>query len=92
MDIACNSSSYGNCRLYRLRAERWQQGAFKAVERLKLFPVSGRIVPEKNRKDIREVLYGNYRIIYYLPKYKKDVVILTLRHGKQILPLDEIDV
>ena len=37
---------------------------FDTVERLKLFPESGRMVPELNRKKIREIIFGNYRIIY----------------------------
>ncbi|MDZ7261152.1 MAG: hypothetical protein ONB05_03470 [candidate division KSB1 bacterium] len=40
---------------------------------------------------MREILYGNYRIIYYLPKEAKHVVILTVRHGRQLLPLEEIN-
>ena len=50
--------------------------------------MSGRIVPEIHREDIRELIYGNYRIIYRLET--KKVAILTVRHGKQILPIDEI--
>ena len=32
---------------------------FEAVERLEIFPKSGRIVPEINRKEIREINLGN---------------------------------
>ena len=35
-----------------------------AVERLKAFPESGRIVPERNTADIREVIVGRYRVVY----------------------------
>jgi len=69
-------------------AEKWIDTVFSKVEQLKSFPESGRIVPEINSKDFRELIYGNYRIIYRLEKIQ--VSILTIRHGKQILPIDEI--
>ncbi len=37
---------------------------FKQVGVLKSSPERGRIVPEISRKDIREIILGNYRIIY----------------------------
>jgi toxin ParE1/3/4 len=69
-------------------AKKWIDAIFSKVLQLKSFPESGRIVPEINNKNFRELIYGNYRIIYRLEKIQ--VSILTIRHGKQILPLDEI--
>jgi len=69
-------------------AEKWIDTVFSKVEQLKSFPENGRIVPEINSKDFRELIYGNYRIICRLEKIQ--VSILTIRHEKQILPLDEI--
>ena len=34
-----------------------------SVERLKEFPRSGRVVPELEREDCREVILGTYRIV-----------------------------
>ncbi|MGH9341024.1 MAG: type II toxin-antitoxin system RelE/ParE family toxin [Acidobacteriota bacterium] len=45
-------------------AQRWIRGAFETVGRLAKLPHSGRVVPELGRPDIREVIYGFYRIIY----------------------------
>ncbi|MCK5227860.1 MAG: type II toxin-antitoxin system RelE/ParE family toxin [Desulfobulbaceae bacterium] len=67
---------------------KWVENLFDKVHILKSSPMSGRIVPEIHREDIRELIYGNYRIIYRLET--KKVAILTVRHGKQILPIDEI--
>ena len=69
-------------------AKKWIDTFFSKVEQLKSFPESGRIVPEINSTDFRELIYGNYRIIYRVEKTQ--VSILTVRHGKQILPIDEI--
>jgi len=69
-------------------AENWVNTVFKKVGDLKRFPESGRIVPETGNKTIRELIYGNYRLIYRLEE--KRVSMLTVRHGKQILPVDEI--
>lgn len=69
-------------------AENWVDTVFKKVEDLKIFPESGRIVPETVNINIRELIYGNYRIIYRVEE--KRLAVLTVRHGKQVLPVDEI--
>lgn len=69
-------------------AKKWVESTFQSVERLEEFPRSGRMVPEIMQDDFREVLHGNYRIIYRLQS--EYVSILTVRHGRQILPVDEI--
>ena len=58
---------------------------FEAVERLMHFPLSGRVVPELLDVDTREIMAGNYRVIY---EAKEDVVsILTVLHGARQFPL-----
>ncbi len=57
-------------------AERWVGGAFEAVGQLAELPHSGRVVPELGRSDIREVIYGLYRIIYRVSP--KVVLVLTV--------------
>ena len=69
-------------------AEKWINTVFSKVEQLKSAPEIGGIVPEINNRQFRELIYGNYRIIYRIEK--KQISILTIRHGKQILPLNEI--
>ena len=48
------------------------------------FPQSGRIVPEMSDENIREVIEGNYRIIYLIKPEQIDV--LAVIHGAQQLP------
>ncbi|MEW6086935.1 MAG: type II toxin-antitoxin system RelE/ParE family toxin [bacterium] len=56
---------------------------FDTVERLELYPECGRVLPELNRKEIREIIFGNYRIIY---RIKEDLVeILTVYHSARLL-------
>jgi len=69
-------------------AENWVSTVFEKVEELKKFPEIGRVVPEIDNKSIRELIYGNYRIVYRVEETRLSV--LTVRHGKQILPVDEI--
>ena len=69
-------------------AEKWIDTVFSKVEQLKSSPEIGRIVPEINDSQFRELIYGNYRIIYRIET--KQISILTIRHGKQILPINEI--
>jgi toxin ParE1/3/4 len=69
-------------------AENWIDTVFQRVEQLKRFPESGRVMSETDNKTLRELIYGNYRIIYRFEE--KRISILTVHHGKQILPVDEI--
>ncbi|MDW7760017.1 MAG: type II toxin-antitoxin system RelE/ParE family toxin [Acidobacteriota bacterium] len=71
-----------------LAAGTWIRAIFSKVEQLRSNPEIGRIVPEINERQFREIIYGNYRIIYHIET--KQISILTIRHGKQILPIDEI--
>ena len=52
---------------------------FEATDRLQEFPFSGRIIPEINNPDCREVVYGAYRIMYRVEK--NEVWITGVIHG-----------
>jgi len=69
-------------------ADKWVATVFSKVEQLASSPEIGRVVPEIEDEQFRELIYGNYRIVYRIEK--KQVSILTIRHGKQILPIKEI--
>ena len=69
-------------------AEKWIRGVFARVGQLGRFPNSGRKAPETPRNDIRELVWGNYRILYRIEA--RQVSILTVRHMKQILPLEDL--
>ncbi len=53
--------------------------------KLQDFPHSGRIVPEHYDSQYREVIYGNYRIVYRLKK--DDIEIVTIHHSARLLDL-----
>lgn len=69
-------------------AEKWIKTVFSKVEQLKSSPEIGRIVPEIRNNQFREIIYGNYRIIYRIEA--EQISILSIRHGKQLLPIKEI--
>ena len=53
------------------------------VSHLRRFPEMGRVVPEANNSSIRELISGNYRIVY---RIKGDAVeIITIYHGSRLL-------
>jgi toxin ParE1/3/4 len=59
----------------------------KLIEMVKLIEhnkLVGRIVPEVKQKEIREIITGNYRIIYQT-KAKESVYILTVHHSSRLL-------
>lgn len=57
--------------------------AFGAVERLFDFPRSGRVVPELKNPLIREIILGNYRIVYRLRGQIADII--AIHHGAKLL-------
>ena len=59
---------------------------FKRSEILARYPNLGRVVPEKNNESIRELIEGNYRIIYQIISDKK-INILTIIHSSRILEI-----
>jgi plasmid stabilization system protein ParE len=77
--IACDSASAAN---------RWIDSVFGKVDLLTKCPEMGRIVPELKAPSIREIIFGNYRIIYRV--MDRSIRILTVRNFKQILPLDDL--
>jgi addiction module RelE/StbE family toxin len=55
----------------------------QAVERLTIFPASGRVVPEVADEKLREVISGSYRIVYRLRD--DEIVIVAVHHGARLL-------
>lgn len=62
----------------------------ESVERLEMFPLSGRMVPEFEREDLREVIFGSYRIVYLVQEVT--VTILRVVHGaRDIIRLAQLE-
>lgn len=73
--IERDSPRYG-----RLVAER----LFEATLRLETFPLSGRVVPELERDDVRELIVGEYRVVYRVSA--ETVVLLTVFRSSRLFP------
>ena len=69
-------------------AVKWAEKIFNSVALLSEHPKSGRIVPEINRKEIRELVYGGYRVIYKIKS--KEILILIVKSYRQQLKEGEI--
>jgi plasmid stabilization system protein ParE len=71
-------------------AAAFTQRVFEASDRLKEFPELGRIVPEYDRRDLRELIFQGYRILYRIDG--DDVRIVVIVHGsrdlKRLLPAE----
>ena len=74
-------------------AARTVQRIVAAAEGLRRFPFHGRVVPEFERDDLREVFWRKYRIIYRVAE--EDVRIIAVIHGARrltdLLSDDEVD-
>ena len=64
-------------------AQKTIEEFFVRVNVLAKFPEIGREVQEKLRKDIRELIQGNYRIIYKIRR--KTIFIIRVHHSAQNL-------
>jgi plasmid stabilization system protein ParE len=71
-----------------MAADKWIHTVFLKVKQLRSNLEIGLVVPEINERQFRELIYGNYQVVYHIET--KQISILTIRHGKQILPIDEI--
>ena len=74
--IERDSPRYG-----RLVAER----IFESTARLEVFPRSGRVVPEVGRDDVREIIVGDYRVVY---RIEADACVLfTVFRSSRVFPV-----
>ncbi len=55
-----------------------------AINSLPTKPLSGRVVPELNNKNLRELIFRNYRIIYEIVS-EKQINILTIHHHARLI-------
>ena len=56
----------------------WRNSVYAAVEQLTGFLESGSIVRELNRADIRQVIVGDYRVIYRVKRRSPEII--SVRH------------
>lgn len=68
-------------------AQRVVDRLTRRTQQIKNFPLSGRVVPEFEAQQVREVIEGPYRIIYYIRPDRID--ILAVIHGAQQTPWNE---
>jgi toxin ParE1/3/4 len=65
-------------------AKRWVQRLRERARNALNAPLAGRVVPEMSREDIRELIEGNYRIVYQV--FADRLMILTVFEGHQLFP------
>ncbi len=78
--IATNSTKYAELTVSKL---------YHKVEILLTHPRVGRIVPETEQENLRELIEGNFRIIYEI--VNDNIFILTVHHSSRILKLKNGD-
>ena len=75
--ISKDSKKYARHQVFRIRQK---------TKVLDLQPFIGRMVPEINKESIRELIEGNYRIIYQVLDEKR-IDILAIHHSARDLGL-----
>lgn len=61
-------------------AKRVVNSIYQKVENLKKYPEIGQKLSQWTNKDIRMILYGHYRIVYFI-KNKERIDIIGIYHG-----------
>ena len=64
-------------------ADRFVEKLIERVDQLEYFPKSGRVVPEFNSETLRELIEGNYRIIYKVSA--NQIAIVRVHHSARQL-------
>ncbi len=67
----------------KVYARIFSQKVLALIKEISQFPQSGRVVPEYQDKNLRERIYGSYRIVY---RVKKEVLeVVAICHGARLL-------
>ncbi len=66
-------------------ARNWAANIRESVLKLADLPKIGRTVPEFGDETIRELIKGQYRVVYKIDDKKDTIVILTVHHAKRPL-------
>lgn len=61
-------------------ADRFVKRIVLRARQISDFPLSGKVVPEFGQEQIREVIEGSYRLIYYIQP--DEIEIFAVIHGK----------
>jgi toxin ParE1/3/4 len=80
LDNACEYISRESPRYAYLFADR----IVRFIETISYQPLLDAIVPEYNRRDLRERLFQNYRIVYRISEDRIELV--TIIHAARLLP------
>ena len=64
-------------------ADEYIDRLIQAADGLKEFPRMGRVVPEIGDDNVREVLYGSYRLMYHIDEDANMVSVTQVSHGAQ---------
>ena len=70
-------------------ARHWLERVLQRVDLLRTFPDGGRMVPEVDRSEIREVIVVPYRVMYRRDPTR--VLILTVRHSRRAFDHSEVE-
>ncbi|MBE9048605.1 type II toxin-antitoxin system RelE/ParE family toxin [Pleurocapsales cyanobacterium LEGE 10410] len=71
-------------------AENWALKLIEKTDQLIEQLESGRIVPEYNEPNLRELIFGNYRVIYRMRKEENIIYIQTVWHVRQDPPKSSV--
>lgn len=70
-------------------AKQWIERLRERARNALHSPLAGRKVPEFSRDDIRELIEGNYRIVYQV--FEDRLVVLTVFEGHRLFPEETVD-
>lgn len=65
-------------------ARLWVEKILAHIEQLYVFPFSGKVVDEFQMESVRELVFGAYRIVYYMPSPERIEIVRVINGAKQL--------
>jgi len=72
-------------------AKSFSRRIFETTDRLEENPQLGRMVPELGKTELREILFGRFRVIYRFEVDENTIDVLTVCHGAQRLDVSSLE-
>ena len=72
------------------RAKKLTKEIFARARSLAVFPRRGRMIPEIEDDCLRELIVGDYRVMYEIDDDNGIVEVLAVLHGRRELPMDRL--
>lgn len=66
-------------------ARNWAESIKESVMMLADYPRAGRVVPEYADESLREIVKGQYRIVYKIDEQNHSIIVVAVHHANRLM-------